>query len=232
MRKYYEAYDDRYRQAHAAGLAWFADEASGIVMETMRKYGVDLHSRILEIGCGEGRDARALLKAGYDLTATDVSPEAIRHCKEKTPQFAEKFRVTDAVAEQPQERYDFVYAIAVLHMLVEDADRAAFLRYVRGSLKENGIALLCMLGDGTVQRSSDISTAFDLQERTHTHTGKTLQVAGTSCRMVDDETLQRELRAAGLRCIERTMTVIEEYAIPGFLPQMTAVVVQQENEAE
>ena len=232
MRKYYEAYDDRYRQAHEAGLQWFADEASGIVMETMQKYGVQMRSRILEIGCGEGRDARALLKAGYDLTATDVSPEAIRHCKEKTPQFAEKFRVTDAVAEQPRERYDFVYAIAVLHMLVEDADRAAFLRYVRGSLKENGIALLCMLGDGTVQRSSDISTAFDLQERTHTHTGRTLRVAGTSCRMVDDETLEKELESAGLMLIERTMTAIEEYAIPGFLPQMTAVVVQRENEVD
>ena len=227
MRKYYEAYDARYRQTHEAGLEWFTQDASRIVAQTIEKYGVTKESRMLEIGCGEGRDARHLLQAGYDLTATDVSAEAIRHCREKLPQFAERFRVLDAVAEMPAEQYDFVYAIAVLHMLVEDDDRAAFLRFVRGSLKEDGIALLCMLGDGKVQRSSDISTAFDLQERTHGQTGRTLNIASTSCRMVDEETLDAELKRAGLLLVERSMTTIEEYAMPGFLPQMTAVVVKR-----
>lgn len=230
MRKYYEAYDDRYRQAHKEGLEWFTRDASCIIAEVMARFCVTKRSRILEIGCGEGRDARHLLETGHDLTATDVSAEAIRHCREKLPQFAERFKVLDAVAETPAERYDFVYAIAVLHMLVEDNDRAAFLRFVRGSLKEDGIALLCMLGDGKVQRSSDISTAFDLQERTHGQTGRTLNIASTSCRMVDDETLEKELESAGLLLIERGMTTIEEYAMPGFLPRMTAVVVKAKKE--
>ena len=226
MRKYYEAYDDRYKQAHEAGLDWFTLDASRIVQDVLGRFGVEKSSRILELGCGEGRDAMHLLAKGYDLTATDISPEAIRHCREKMPESAERFHVLDAVAGVPQEQYDMVYAIAVLHMLVEDEDRAAFLRFVRGSLKENGIALLCMLGDGKVQRASDISTAFDLQERTHGQTGRTLMVAGTSCRIVDRNTLQKELDCAGLSVVEQGMTLVEEYAMPGFLPEMMYAVVR------
>ena len=33
-RKYYEAYEDRYQVAHAAGLRWFGDAASPIVGQT------------------------------------------------------------------------------------------------------------------------------------------------------------------------------------------------------
>ena len=130
MRKYYEAYDDRYKQAHEAGLDWFTLDVSRIVQDVLGRFGVEKSSRILELGCGEGRDAMHLLEKGYDLTATDISPEAIRHCREKIPESAERFRVLDAVAGVPQEQYDMVYAIAVLHMLVEDKDRAAFLRFV------------------------------------------------------------------------------------------------------
>lgn len=226
MRRYYEAYDDRYRQAHAAGLAWFTQQASQIVLQTVHKLGLNGNSRMLELGCGEGRDAKALLACGYDLMASDVSPEAIAHCRKMLPQHAERFFVLDAVEQQPKETYDFVYAIAVLHMLVEEDDRLAFLRFVCGSLKEGGTALLCMLGDGTVQRAGDVSTAFDLQERTHWQTGRTLCVAGTSCRIVDRETLRGELDAAGLEIAEAGMTVIEEYAIPDFLPEMMYVLVK------
>ena len=41
-------------------------------------------------------------------------------------------------------------------------------------------------------------------------------------------TLEKELAAANLRLAARTMTTIEEYAMPGFLPQMTAVIVMRE----
>ena len=227
MRKYYEAYDDRYRQVHEKGLEWFSEDASRIVAETMGKYGIVKNSCILELGCGEGRDAKALFEQGYDLIATDVSPEAIRHCKEKLPQFAERFHVLDAVAGQAEERYDFVYAIAVMHMLVEDADRLAFLRFVRDSLCDEGMALLCMLGDGEAERSSDIATAFDTQERQHGATGRSVCIAGTSCRIVSFATLLDELAASGLEVAEHGFTTVEEYAIPGVFPQMMYAVVKR-----
>ena len=40
QRKYYEAYDDRYRQIHGAGLQWFYDDPTPIVMETVDEFHI------------------------------------------------------------------------------------------------------------------------------------------------------------------------------------------------
>lgn len=220
MRKYYEAYDDRYRQVHEKAIQWASNAHSAVVMDAMEKYGIDKEAEILELGCGEGRDAVYLLNRGYQVTATDISPEAVRYCREKNPQFADNFRVLDCVAGELEEKYDFIYAVAVVHMLVEAGDRAGFYRFIREHLKEGGIALVCTMGDGTVDRKSDISTAFDLQERTHGQSGEKLLLAGTSCRMVTWETFLHEIQESGLRTLEHGLTSVE----PDFPVMMYALV--------
>ena len=220
MRKYYEAYDDRYRQVHEKALQWASDTPSAIVLEAMEKCGIGKEASILELGCGEGRDAVQLLKRGYALAATDISPEAIRYCREKNPEFSGRFQVLDCVAGKLDEQFDFIYAVAVIHMLVEDNDRAAFYRFIREHLKERGIALVCIMGDGTMERKSDVSTAFCLQERTHGETGEKLLLAGTSCRMVTRETFLREIQENGLETLETGLTSVE----PDFPVMLYAVV--------
>lgn len=49
------------------------------------------------------------------------------------------------------------------------------------------------MGDGETEVQSDIGTAFELQERVHQGTGKTVRIAGTSCRMVGMDAFQKEL---------------------------------------
>lgn len=220
MRKYYEAYDDRYRQVHEKALQWASDTPSAIILEAMEKYGIGKEASILELGCGEGRDAVQLMRRGYALAATDISPEAIRYCREKNPEFSGRFQVLDCVAGKLDEQFDFIYAVAVIHMLVEDNDRAAFYRFIREHLKEKGIGLVCTMGDGTMERKSDVSTAFCLQERTHGETGEKLLLAGTSCRMVTRETFLREIRENGLETLETGLTSVE----PDFPVMLYAIV--------
>ena len=220
MKHYYEAYDDRYRQVHEKKLQWASDVPSPIVAETLARYELTAKARILELGCGEGRDAANLLRKGYDLTATDISPEAIRYCRSLCPEFADHFRVLDCIGGTLEEKYDYIYAVAVIHMLVEDQDRGAFYRFIRQHLKEDGIGLICTMGDGTMERKSDISTAFDLQERTHGLSGEKLLLAGTSCRMVLWDSFLEEIRESGLTVEEYGLTEVP----PDFPVMMYAVV--------
>lgn len=220
MRKYYEAYDERYRQVHKKQLQWASDAPSPIVSLVMERYGISTAAQILELGCGEGRDANFLLDRGYAVTATDISLEAIRYCREANPRFADRFRVLDCVAGEWEGKFPFIYAVAVVHMLVEDADRAAFLRFIREHLTDDGIALVCTMGDGTVERKSDISNAFDIQQRTHGETGISLQLACTSCRIVNWDTFLAEISQSGLEDMEHGLTAVE----PDFPVMMYAVV--------
>lgn len=219
-RKYYEAYDDRYRQVHEANLQWFSGKPSGIVAQVIERFNIQSDARILEIGCGEGRDARPLLSQGFNLLATDISTEAIAYCQKLDPDHADRYRVLDCIGGQTDERFDFIYAVAVLHMLVENGDRAGFYRFIREHLAPGGVALICTMGDGSFERSSDISTAFELQERIHEDSGKTLHIAGTSCRMVSFPNFEAELSQYGLAVLEKGFSPVE----PDFHEMMYAVV--------
>lgn len=219
-RKYYEAYDDRYRQVHSENLRWFMEDPSQIVSDVIAEFGISKTDKLLEIGCGEGRDARFLLENGYDLLATDISAEAIEYCRKEMPRFREYFQVLNCLADRMDGKFDFIYAVAVIHMLVLNEDRNGFYRFVREHLKENGIALICTMGDGIMERESDISNAFDLQERLHEESGQTVCIAGTSYRAVSFETFRRELAENSLLILKEGLTEV----VPDYGEMMYAVV--------
>lgn len=217
-RKYYEAYEDRYKTAHEKGFSWAQMKNTPIVMDIISRYHLHPEHSLLEIGCGEGRDSSTVLENGFNLMATDISPEAINYCKKKMPGFESKFMVLDCLSSDLDMKFDFIYSIAVIHMLVLDEDRNGFYQFIHSHLKSDGIALICSMGDGKYEMQSDISNAFEIQEREH-ESGK-MMVAGTSCRMVSFSTFENELLRNGLKIIEKGITS----AMPNFNSLMYAVV--------
>ena len=218
MKRYYNAYDERYKVIHAKGCSWSSDEHTPIVIDNIEKYHIARSVPMLEIGCGEGRDAKFLLEKGFDLLATDVSPEAISYCKKICPAFADRFQVMDCLKSDDTRCFAFIYSVAVIHMLVLDGDRKAYYRFIRDHLSKNGIALICTMGDGQREMRTNIHDAFVLQERDHP-SGKVM-VAGTSCRMVSFPNFESELSESGLQIIEKGMTS----CMPDFNALMYAVV--------
>lgn len=103
-------------------------------------------------------------------------------------------------------------------MFVLEEDRNMFYRFIYEHLMEDGIALVCSMGDGIKEMQSDTSNAFKLQDREH-RTGK-MQVAGTSCRMVSFGTFENEITSNNLVVIEKGITM----ALPDFNSLMFAVI--------
>ena len=216
--KYYAAYEERYKTAHKKGVSWASSVPTSIVVDIIHRYDIKSEQHLLEIGCGEGRDARVILEQGYDLTATDISSEAISYCQRIMPEYAENFRVMDCLSDEMEAKFDFIYAVAVVHMLVLDEDRKRFYHFIYDHLKQEGLALICTMGDGTFEMQSDISQAFEIQEREHT-SGR-MMVAATSCRMVSFTSFEHELAENDLEIIEKGITSV----IPEFDSLMYAVV--------
>ena len=217
MKKYYEAYENRYQAIHQKGYQWSSSLPTPIVREMMTKYGIGRDASILEEGCGEGRDAGNLMQEGYRVTAADLSPSAIAYCQKTYPEHAGHFIVLDCLYGHHPCRYDFIYAVAFLHMLVEDEDRSAFYRFVHKHLKDDGLALISSMGDGVMTRRTDPQTAFEQQER-ETAMGK-VTVAATSCRMVCWQELEAEIAENGFVIVEKGITE----SLPDFNSLMYAV---------
>ena len=74
------------------------------------------------------------------------------------------------------------------------------------------------MGDGEYEMQSDISKAFEIQEREH-ESGM-MMVASTSCRMVSFTTFENELHRNKLKIIEKGITG----AMPNFNSLMYALV--------
>ncbi|MBQ6479074.1 MAG: class I SAM-dependent methyltransferase [Erysipelotrichaceae bacterium] len=211
MKKYYEAYDKRYRQVHEKGLSWTTEGNTPIVEEMICKYKLNA-CRMLEIGCGEGRDVRYLLEKGYDVKAVDVSSEAIDYCIRKDPQHKEQYRIEDILTDTGnKEKYGFIYSVACLHMLVEDEDRRDFYRYIYDHLEEEGYALVLSMGDGRREIQSEITEAFDDVKRVHQESAEEVWVAATSCRIVNSDRFKREALDNGFDILEYGMTEIEKH---------------------
>ena len=211
MNKYYEAYDTRYKQVHEKGLEWSTNINTKIVEEIIIKYQLEKEN-MLEIGCGEGRDARYLLNKNYNVLATDVSKEAINYCIKKDLKNKEHYKVLDVLSDNSStEKYGFIYSIACLHMFVLDEDRNKYYKYIYDHLNENGYALILTMGDGINETSSDITKAFDNIKRTHQESNQEIIVATTSCRIVNFDTLSKEIKENKFNIVESGIIEIENH---------------------
>lgn len=128
-------YDEHYRDDPAAcgdpfeELAAFCDDAAV--------------GSVLDLGCGQGRDALMFARAGHRVVGVDVSSVGIRQMREVAEAEGldvEGF-VADICAYEPDERFDVVILDRVLHMLAAD-DRVRVLDTAMGAVAPGGHLLV------------------------------------------------------------------------------------------
>ena len=216
--KYYEAYDERYKAIHKKGYSWSSDKPTPIVLKTISNLYLSKEDTILEIGCGEGRDAKTVLELGFNLSASDISHEAISYCKAIMPEYSHRFFKLDCLRGKHDKQYKFIYSIAVLHMLVLDEDRKKFYEFIYNHLENGGYALICSMGDGIQVFNTDPNDAFKIVKRHHD--SGTINVTSTSCRVVSSKTFEKEIKAANLTIVKKGIT----HSLPDFDNLMYALV--------
>jgi len=95
--------------------------------------------QILDIGCGQGRDALFLARAGHHVTGVDLAPSGIRDLTAVAAR--EGLDVNGIVADiaefEPDGRYDVVLIDRTLHMLVK-AEQLVVLNRLLGHVETGG----------------------------------------------------------------------------------------------
>jgi SAM-dependent methyltransferase len=84
-------------------------------------------STAVVVGCGYGDDAEALAALGWTVSALDIAPTAIEHCRKRFPGSAVEYTVADLFDEQ-RERFALVVEIYTLQVLPAKLRAAAMHR--------------------------------------------------------------------------------------------------------
>jgi len=131
-------YDELYRTTpHALG------EPTGVIADFFRQLAPATNLSILDIGCGQGRDALFLARMGHTVTGVDLSPNGIDQLLADAQR--EKLAIEGVVANVaeyvPDREFDVVLFDRTLHML-DEPDRLRALGRLLEAVKTGGWLLI------------------------------------------------------------------------------------------
>ena len=96
------------------------------------------NSKLIDLGCGEGRNAVFFAREGFQVVGLDASPAGL----EKTKRFAEEVGVNietveaDIITYKPDDTYEVVFSTGTLQYLPTDLRRQWFKRYKAATAAE------------------------------------------------------------------------------------------------
>lgn len=108
-----------YQEWYKAPEYYWGTEPSSLCLKIIERLPPVRPYRVLDVGCGEGKDAVFMARCGYDVTAFDVAQAGVEKAKrlaDKANVFIDAF-VADVNEYRPGEEYDVVFSSGVLHYI-------------------------------------------------------------------------------------------------------------------
>lgn len=120
------------------------EEQSNILKQIFEENGFNKSAKILDCACGIGTQAIGMAKAGYDVTASDISEGELREAERRAEEYKVKIKFEEAdfryLAAEFEDKFDIIIAIdnALPHMLTEgDLEKA--VKSMSAQLKDKGM---------------------------------------------------------------------------------------------
>jgi len=131
-----------YRENELKKMPWYYPGLDPDLEAALREMEIS-SGKALDIGTGPGTQAMALARLGFDVTATDVSEEAIRLCREKTrlEGLSINFQVDDILKSSITPGFDVIFDRGCFHAQ-PPAERNRYRDIIHGLLAPNGVFFL------------------------------------------------------------------------------------------
>lgn len=123
----------------AQDMPWEKGEPSPGLVDFLASHSELKPGTVFVPGCGTGHDVRAWANAGFSVLGYDVAASAIRLAETKTREakLAAAFRRGDFLADQPPERFDWVFE-HTLFCAINPLRRDDYVRALLQWLKPDG----------------------------------------------------------------------------------------------
>ena len=121
-------------------------------------------AKILDLGCGQGRDAIALARLGFDVTGVDISSVGIAQMNQIAN--AEHIKLNGLVADifefDMLSTYDFVLFDSMFHFTKKDrVKETKFIQRLVSSVKKGCLLVFCIQDTGNKVKSLNAALDFD-----------------------------------------------------------------------
>lgn len=137
-------WEETYRNIPAQELPWNAGMADGDLQDLLAVSGIT-PGKAYDLGCGPGNDAAFLAKAGWNVTAVDISPSAVELAKGTAAREGVggkvQFLVSDVLALPLKADGALVHDRGCFHTL-PSALWSDYLKVVTGLLRQDGLLAL------------------------------------------------------------------------------------------
>lgn len=125
--------DNPYDQRYASKRYYWGKKPSALCDRVIEIVGTssDFRPKLLDLGCGEGRNTVYFAQHGFEVVGLDLSLPGL----EKTRRYAEEVGVhveaihADIVSYQLADTYDVIFSTGTLHFLPPEVRRQRFQNY-------------------------------------------------------------------------------------------------------
>lgn len=144
-----EHWDDVYRSRAADEVSWF--QASPVTsLSLVDALAVDAATPVIDVGAGASTFVDALVTRGFtDLSVLDVSATALDVARSRVGAGAPVEWITaDVLTWTPSRAFGLWHDRAVLHFLVDEAERATYLARLQVAVPDGAVILATFAPDG------------------------------------------------------------------------------------
>jgi ubiquinone/menaquinone biosynthesis C-methylase UbiE len=154
-----EHWERVYTTKGADQVSWYArhlDASLGLI----ERATISRRSKVIDVGAGTSTLVDDLLGRGFeDLTVLDISHKAVDVCRDRLGKEAERVHwITADVTKIELEscQFDVWHDRAVFHFLTAPADRIAYVRQVKRSVRVGGHVIVATFGPEGPKRCSGL----------------------------------------------------------------------------
>jgi 2-polyprenyl-3-methyl-5-hydroxy-6-metoxy-1,4-benzoquinol methylase len=110
------------------------------IVDFLKFYNFPINSKILDVGCGYGKNSLYMIKQGYNVVGIDVAQYPISKCRENFP--AHTFLPIDMLENNFQDKsFDTIVDAGALHVNEPSLHRSFFEQYHR-TLKDESTCFI------------------------------------------------------------------------------------------
>ncbi len=166
------------------------------LLDLMMKGFVHPSSRMLDAGCGRGRNMHFFLEKGYDITGFDYNEEHIHMLCETYPKQSHRFNLASIADFTTNHTFDFIICNAVLHFALSHEIFFRQIEKLASLLNDTGVLFIRMTSNIGLEPEVVIN-----------HHGRAMLPDGSERYLLTHETVQQIQQRCNLEFVEPLKTI-------------------------